>query len=119
MIRLIIAGSRAFEDYQLLRCEVLMYIIEEIQHKNIEIVSGTASGADKLGEKFAIQYNFPIKRFPADWDKYGKSAGYKRNEEMAKYATHCIVFWDGKSRGTKHMIDLAKKYGLNLKIHGY
>lgn len=55
----------------------------------------------------------------ADWDIYGKSAGYIRNAEMAKYADACVVFWDGKSRGTKHMIDLAKKEGIGLKVVNY
>ena len=58
-------------------------------------------------------------RFPADWDKYGKAAGYKRNGEMARNADALIAFWDGKSRGTKHMIDLAKKYDLQARVVMY
>lgn len=53
---------------------------------------------------------------PADWNKYGKSAGYKRNEQMAIYADACLAFWDGKSKGTKHMIGLAKRHNLRLKV---
>jgi len=67
-------------------------------------------------KKYANERGYPIKQFPADWNKYGKSAGYKRNEEMAKYADALIAFWDGKSKGTKHMIDLAKRYGLKVKV---
>lgn len=84
-------------------------------------MSGTARGADKLGELYAERVGVHIYRFPADWDTYGKSAGYRRNAEMAKFASGennvgvLIAFWDGKSRGTKHMIDLAKRYG--LKVH--
>ena len=85
----------------------------------IEIVSGTANGADKLGEKFAKENGYPIKQFPADWDKNGKGAGYIRNAQMAEYADALIVFWDGKSKGTKHMIDLAKRANLKLKISYY
>ncbi len=66
-----------------------------------------------------IKNNIKIIEFPADWEKFGKKAGYIRNEEMAKYSDSCIVFWDGKSKGTKHMIELAKKYNLNLKIVKY
>jgi hypothetical protein len=72
-----------------------------------------------LGELYANENNIKIIEFPADWEKFGKKAGYIRNEEMAKYSDSCIVFWDGKSKGTKHMIELAKKYNLNLKIVKY
>jgi hypothetical protein len=110
-MKLIIAGSRNFSDYELLRSTCN----EEL--KNItEIVSGTANGADKLGEKYALENNIKIKRFPADWNKYGKSAGYLRNAEMAKYGDSLIAFWDGKSRGTEHMINLAKKQGIKIKV---
>ena len=86
---------------------------------SIEIVSGAANGADKLGEKYASEKEYSIKQFPADWNKYGKSAGYKRNEEMARYADALIAFWDGESKGTKHMIDLANKYNLKINIIQY
>lgn len=114
MIRLIVAGSRTFNDYDLLKTKLDFYL----KNKNlteVEIVSGTAKGADKLGELYAKANQIQLKLMPADW-ALGKSAGYKRNEQMAKYASHCVVFWDGESRGTKHMIDLAKQYNLNLKI---
>ena len=112
-MKVIIAGGRKFNDYDLLcqNCDKALSLQTEI-----EIVSGTANGADKLGEKYANEKGYKIKKFPADWDKYGKSAGYKRNEEMAKYADSLIAFWDGKSKGTKHMIDLAKRYSLNVKV---
>lgn len=91
----------------------------------IRIVSGTARGADKLGEQYAQIAHYDVSRFPAAWDLYGKSAGYKRNAEMAKFASEdgnigvLIAFWDGKSRGTKHMIDLAKRYGLDVHVVNY
>jgi len=112
-MKIIIAGGRTFNDYELLcqNCDKAFSLQTEI-----EIVSGTANGADKLGEKYAKEKGYPIKQFPADWDKFGKSAGYKRNEEMAKYADALIAFWDNKSKGTKHMIELAKKYGLKVKV---
>jgi len=112
-MKVIIAGSRGFSDYELLKAELNILI----HHKKVEeVVSGTANGADKLGEKWAKEYSFNVKQFPADWNKFGKRAGYIRNEEMAKYATHCVVFWDGKSKGSKHMIDLAKKYNLITEV---
>ena len=112
-MKIIIAGVRTFNDYDLLveKCNKAFSSQTEI-----EIVSGAANGADKLGERYAIEKGYSIKQLPADWDKYGKSAGYKRNEEMAKYADALIAFWDGKSKGTKLMIELGKRYGLKTKV---
>lgn len=93
-----------------------MHLLSDMFLDEMEIVSGTARGADRLGENCANKYNIPIKQFPADWYTHGKKAGHLRNEEMAKYATHLIAIWDGKSKGTKNMIDLAKKYNLKVRI---
>lgn len=84
--------------------------------EEVEIVSGTARGADELGERYAKARGYALKQFPADWDTFGKGAGYRRNSQMADYAEACVVFWDEKSRGTKHMIDLAEKTGLLLRV---
>ena len=106
-MKTIIAGSRTITDYQLIE--------DCCQLENItEVVSGTARGVDKLGEQYANNHNIPVKLFPANWDYYGKSAGYKRNEEMADYADQLIAFWDGNSRGTEHMIRIAQKKGLRV-----
>jgi hypothetical protein len=115
-MKIIIAGSRNFNDYNLLKssCDNLL-----TQFTNIEIVSGTAQGADKLGERYAGEKGYVIKQFPANWDKFGKSAGYIRNDEMAKYSDMLIAFWDGTSKGTKHMIDLANKRGIKVEIVNY
>lgn len=110
-MKLIIAGTRAFNRYDILKKYVEEYI-EKHQGKEIEIVSGHAEGADKLGEKFAEEKGYPLTIFRANWDKYGRAAGPIRNEEMAKYATHCIIFWDGKSPGTRNMNHLASAYDL-------
>lgn len=112
-MKVIIAGGRNFNDYEKL-CQICDNALSK--QTEVEIVSGTANGADKLGEKYANDNGYPIKQFPADWDKYGKSAGYKRNAQMAEYADALIAFWDGKSRGTKHMIDLAKRANLKVKV---
>lgn len=117
-ISIIVAGGRDFNDYEYLK-KTLSSIINSAINNEFEIVSGTARGADRLGERFAVEYNLPIKKFPADWDKYGKSAGYKRNYEMAKYAKACVIFWDGISRGTGHMIDLAQASELALLVKKY
>ena len=120
MIKVIIAGTRDFNDYAFLKKNV-DYFLQGINPNNeeIEIVSGNARGADKLGERYAKEHNLPVKLFPANWDKYGKRAGYLRNQEMANYSDMLIAFWDEKSKGTKHMIDIAKKQGLTVIVVGY
>lgn len=117
MFKVVVAGGRDFNDYELLK-ETLNYLLQK-KLPDVEIVSGAARGADSLGERYAQEYNLSIHRKPADWDRYGKSAGYRRNAEMAKYADAAVCFWDGKSRGTKHMIDLAEKEGLQVKVIKY
>jgi hypothetical protein len=117
--RLIIAGGREFEDYDLLEREVRSFLMLDLKissRNNLEIVSGRARGADALGEKFAHKYRVPIKAFPADWNKHGTAAGPIRNGEMAAYATACIVFHNGTSRGSADMIQQAKKRGLIVKV---
>jgi len=115
-MKIIIAGSRYFNDYNLLKKKCDKFFTKDLY---FEIVSGMAKGADLLGEKYATENNYPITKFPADWDKYGKSAGYKRNSQMADYADGLIAFWDGKSKGTKSMIDLAKNKGIEIRIVKY
>lgn len=115
-MKVIIAGGRNFEDYDLL-CRKADKILSQ-QHE-VEVVSGTAKGADKLGERYAEERGFPIKRFPADWGTHGKAAGYIRNEDMALYSDALIAFWDEQSKGTKHMIDIAELHGLKTRIIKY
>lgn len=111
-MKVIVAGSRNFEDKGILKME-----LDNFFHNNkvTEIVSGGARGADKLGEVYAETHRIPLKIFPADWS-VGKQAGYLRNKKMAQYADALVAFWDGKSKGTKHMIDLANEYGLLVKV---
>ena len=119
IFRIIIAGGRDFNDYNLLKEKVNNLISEKRKTHQIYIVSGKARGADSLGEKYANENGLNIMEFPADWDKHGKSAGYKRNLEMAENADALIAFWDGESRGTKHMIDIAKEKNLLTRIIRY
>lgn len=118
--KVIIAGGRDFNDYELLKEYMDSYLEKYIKLKyRIIIISGTARGADSLGERYAEERGFEIIRKPAQWDLYGKSAGYRRNAEMADIADSCVTFWDGKSRGTKHMIDLANKRKIFLRVVNY
>ena len=118
--KIIIAGGRSFNNYELLKERCDHYLSKAIMNKdNIIIVSGTANGADKLGEKYAQEKGFTIERHPAKWKELGKKAGYVRNKEMAEVSNALIAFWDNKSRGTKHMIDLAKERKLHVRVVSY
>lgn len=146
ILRVIIAGGRDFDDYDLLRKECLKIFAQlksegySTDRKNLEIISGEAKGADTLGKRFGIMFKLDVVSFPAKWNdldvekcviktnKYGKYnalAGHNRNEEMAKYASEdneigiLLAFWDGKSTGTKNMIELAKEYGLRVFAVNY
>lgn len=129
-LRIIIAGGRTFNDYDLLSIEAsnLIKALIDSGHfteTDIRIISGHAMGADKLGERFATESGFNLTIFPANWVRLGKSAGYIRNQTMADYAKEgdhvgvLIAFWNGKSRGTKHMIDIAEGSGLQVRVVRY
>lgn len=114
MFKVIIAGSRSFQNYSLLK-EYADFKLSQICD-SIEIVSGGARGADTLGERYAKENGYSIKVFLADWEQFGKAAGYMRNVQMAEYADALLAFWDGKSRGTMHMIQIANNYGLKVGV---
>lgn len=105
--KVIVAGSRQFYDYKYVRAT----LDEKLRGAGAtEIVSGHARGVDAAGEMYAKEVGIPLKIFPAMWDKYGKSAGYRRNREMAKYADMLIAFYNG-SNGTGNMIQEMRKLG--------
>ena len=112
-MKVIIAGSRGINDMK-----TLYEAIDFSGFYLTEIVSGGARGVDTLAIVLADDKKIPCKVFPAEWEKYGKSAGYKRNVVMGDYADALIAVWDGESRGTKHMIDIAKDKGLEVYIYG-
>lgn len=114
--RVIIAGSRDFSDYNLLREKCDRILSDQKSNHQIVIVSGTARGADRLGEQYAKERGYEVRQYPADWDAHGKSAGFIRNREMAKNADALIAFWDGQSKGTRLMIDLAKDHDLAVRV---
>lgn len=114
MFRVIVAGSRDFSDYQHL-CEKMDRLLSNIKEP-IAVICGKARGADTLGERYAHEHGYEIHYFPADWERYGRSAGYRRNIQMAENADALVAFWDGKSMGTMHMISVAKSHGLKVRI---
>jgi len=112
-MNVIVAGGRDFNN------KSIFYAILNGLIKDDTILSGHASGADSLAEQYAKEKNLPCKTYPAKWDIYGKSAGPIRNEVMAKHADKLIAFWNQSSKGTKNMIELAKKYKLTIFVFDY
>lgn len=110
-MKTIIAGCRNYQNY-----EVLEKAIKDSGYQITEIVSGNATGVDLMGERFAHDHGVPLKIFPADWDKYGRAAGPKRNKQMANYAEALIALWDYTSAGTGNMIKQAREKGLQVFI---
>lgn len=118
-LKLIVAGGRDFADYKLLE-EVLWDISKRMpEDTGVSLVSGMARGADALAVRFARENNVKLHEFPANWDLYGKSAGYKRNTQMAQFADGLLAFWDGKSRGTAHMIKTMESMSKPVRVISY
>jgi len=120
-MKYIIAGGRDFKNRNLMYAIMSTYkkYTSSISRPITEIVSGDAIGADSLGVEWASINTIPVKHFPAEWDKYGRSAGFIRNAEMGDYADAAICFWDGESKGTKHMIDTMKRLGKPCYVYNY
>jgi hypothetical protein len=114
-MRLIVAGSRDFDDYSYMESK-LADLLVQLTPKFVTIISGGARGADALGERYARSRGTKLKVMRADWDEHGKRAGIIRNEEMAREADALAAFWNGKSRGTKHMIQEALRMGLDVHV---
>lgn len=113
-MRTIIAGSRSLDKPEPIK-RYLDSVRAMLRASNVEIaevVCGCARGVDTIGEQWANENGIPVARFPADWDRNGRQAGPIRNLQMAKYADALIAIWDGKSRGTKNMLDLARRHKL-------
>lgn len=115
LVKLAVVGSRGFDDYDLL-CKVLDKLTFDV------IVSGGAKGADKLSERYAKERNIPIEVYHAIWRPkgvYDASAGFKRNVTIWDKSSEGVAFWDGKSEGTKHSFELARKQGKRLLVVNY
>jgi len=123
-MRVIIAGSRGFNDYKYLSSKIDDYI-KKNPSNTLEIISGTAVGADTLGSIYAEEHHIHLTEMPAQWEYYGRAAGILRNCDMVKYASASrekgvlLAFWDGKSVGTKHVIEEANRRGLEVKVFNY
>ena len=86
-------------------------LAHNVQAGDLVIVSGKAKGPDTIAEEWALTHQVATKIFPANWDEYGKSAGYIRNADIVKECDRLICFWDGKSKGAMHSYNLAKRVG--------
>lgn len=127
-MKVIVAGSRSITDVSWISgklshlCLDVPYEQDPICYME-ELVCGMANGPDLIARTWAISERqgddeeIKVTEFPADWDKHGKKAGIIRNEEMGNYADALIAFWDGKSRGTKHMIDYMLKLGKEVHVY--
>jgi hypothetical protein len=130
-MKVIIAGSRKFDNYELLKLKMDEFL--KNQKNDVTIISGNAKGADRLGEKYARSRGFKLEKYIPNWDDvdgkpdrevgenpdgslYWKYAGYERNKDMVNDADALVAFWDKVSRGTKHIIDYAKQKELAIRI---
>jgi len=113
-MRVIVAGSRDIRKSGLVAGAIgLSPFCDDMDI----LISGGCKGVDKLAEKWAEENDIEVEVYEADWDTYGRSAGPRRNEEMAQNADALVAIWDGESRGTKNMIQMAMKYKIDIYIH--
>ncbi len=117
--KLIVAGGRDFTDPALMNKSIHEVLAELPDDVCVSIVSGMAAGADSLGFVWAKNNNCKVYKFYADWKALGKRAGFVRNTDMANVAQGLLAFWDGKSKGTQHMIQIARNKGLYVKVINY
>lgn len=110
-MRVIIAGSRDIADLSLVD-----KAMKESGFKPELVLSGCARGVDKLGEMWAARRSIPVRLFPAEWNKYGRGAGKKRNSQMVENADALVAIWDGKSSGTLDTIKKARWCGLKVYV---
>jgi hypothetical protein len=115
-MKLAIVGSRSFKDYDKFKSEIKSFISRRSSNDITTIISGGAYGADSLAKRYAKENKIDYVEFPALWDKFGKRAGYLRNIDIIKNCDWCIAFWDGKSPGTQHSINLCNDYNKPLDI---
>lgn len=112
-MRVIVCGSRGWGDRYLI-ADVLADLPGDTT-----IVHGAARGVDRVAGQEAQKLGLLVEEHPAEWDRYGTAAGFVRNERMAKLGADLVLaFWDGRSNGTRHMMDMAARYGIPIEcIH--
>lgn len=107
-MKIAVIGSRSLTVPDLAR-----YLPENVT----EIVSGGAKGIDLCARRFALEKGLKLTEFLPEYDLYGRSAPLKRNLQIIEYADEVIAFWDGRSRGTKYVIDNCKRMNVRVIVH--
>lgn len=115
-MKLAVIGSTGFDNY-----DIMTVVIDELRnlYKINTIVSGGAKGADSLAEIYAKDHKLKLIVFPAQWDKYEKSAGFIRNNTIWDNSDLGVAFWDGSSKGTAHSFKISKKQQKKLYVFDY
>lgn len=114
--KVVVAGCRDYNNYTEAK-QYIDFCISKIRKEfTLIFISGGCRGSDLLGERYASENHFKIERYPANWEKYGRSAGPKRNKLMVDNSDYIIAFWDYRSRGTKSLIEYAKQSGKAVRI---
>lgn len=113
--RIVVAGSREYNNYNAAK-EYIDNCIKDLKNCTFIFVSGGCRGADSLGERYAKEVGYSVEVYKANWEKYGRAAGPIRNKQMAEICDVAICFWDGKSKGTKSMIEMAWDFGKTVEI---
>lgn len=128
-MNIIVCGSRDFSDYDYMQKFLSGFFTrlvnkKDVNYTDIVVFCGKARGADSMGEIFAKKRGVQTRPFPADWDTYGRGAGFKRNSQMVEEANVTIAFFGGKeSNGTRDTIKKSRKKGIptivlkDRKIH--
>ena len=111
--RVVVAGSRDFNDYERLSSELDARLKGK---ESITIISSTAKGADRMGERYAAEHGVNLERFPAEWGVYHKGADPIRNEKLVRSADAVIAFWDGESSGTRNIIECARRENIHCTV---
>lgn len=117
-VNIAIVGSRTFNDKPTFK-RIFEWVLKKNDYNINSIVSGGAKGADTLGEEYSKDNNIPVTIFKADWDKYGKRAGFIRNVDIIKNCDVCVCFWDGESHGTLHDIQLCVQYNKTCHVYNF
>lgn len=113
-MKLAIVGSRNFNNKELFE-----RVLDTYKDRATLVVSGGARGADQMGESWAKSNNIPVKIHYPEWEKYGKKAGFLRNQLIIEDCDECVAFWDGKSNGTKNSIFISEKLGKKVNVVRY
>ena len=118
-MKIIIAGSRDITDYSIIESgmkKIKEKYLKDVLPHGLTILSGCARGVDTLAIQWAETHNADVHKYPANWSHFGKSAGYRRNDQMAKHGDLLVAFWDKKSKGTKHMIECAQDKKIPVEV---